>query len=401
MLTDQDYISTKIGAAAVDDLYHLDVKNESCALAATTNTKTTSDYTLWHHRLGHPGRNTLSNIAKYVDGLPDINLLQAEGETCEACKLAKSHRLPFAAFATNRSNNVLERIHTDLCGPMHLPSLKGSRYILTFIDDSTRYAKVYFIEKKSDTFDCFVRYRTLVEKQTGERIKILRSDGGGEYVNDRMRDLFSENGILHETTVADTPQQNGVAERYNRTMLESLRAMMHAANVPAKLWAELITMVVYLRNRLPTRANTNNTTPYKRWFNRKPSVKHLRVIWSDAFAHVPKHKQPNKLAPRATKLKLLGYHDEKKAYKLWNPTTEQIEISRDVVFDESVVLTKPRLVPDSGYDEYQVESIIDQRNKDGITEYLVKWLGYDDDKNTWEPHAHVADLMALDIWEQQ
>ena len=135
-------------------------------------------------------------------------------------------------------------------------------------------------------------------------------------MNTEMCDLFSKHGILHETTVADTPQQNGVAERYNRTMLESLRAMMHAANVPAKLWAKLIATVVYLRNRLPTRANPNNTTPYERWFNRKPSVKHLRVIWSDAFAHVLKHKQSNKLAPQATKLKLLGYHDEKKAYKL-------------------------------------------------------------------------------------
>src|ERR1035438_8088478 len=111
MLTDQDYISMTIGAAAVDDLYHLAVKDESCALAMTTMT---SKYTLWHHRLGHPGRHTLLNLAKYVDGLPDINLLQAEGETCEACKLAKSHHLPFTAFATNHSNKVLERIQTDL-----------------------------------------------------------------------------------------------------------------------------------------------------------------------------------------------------------------------------------------------------------------------------------------------
>ena len=209
----------------------------------------------------------------------------------------KLHRLPFNTIATNRLNKVLERIHTDLYGLMNISSLNGSHYILTFIDDSMRYAKVYFIEKKSNTFYCFVQYRTLVENQTGEHIKILRSDGGGEYVNDATRDLFSKHGILHETTVANTPQQNGVAERYNRMMLELLRAMMHAANVPAKLWAKLIATVVYLQNRLPTHANTNNMMPYECWFNCKPSVKHLRIIWSDAFAHVPKHKQPNKLAP--------------------------------------------------------------------------------------------------------
>ena len=119
----------------------------------------------------------------------------------------------------------------------------------------------------------------------------------------------------------------------------------------------------------------NNTTPYTCWFNCKPSVKHLCVIWSDAFAHVLKHKQLNKLAPQATKLKLLGYHDEKKAYKLWNPTTEQIEISCDIIFDESVMLTSPLLIPASSSDEYQVEAIINQCNKDGITKYLIKWLG--------------------------
>src|SRR3954469_19269221 len=103
-------------------------------------------------------------------------------------------------------------------------------------------------------------------------------------------------------TAANTPEQNGVAERYNRTLFESLRAMMHSASVPEELWAELAATAVYLRNRLPTHANMDEKSPYEAWHGHKPLVGHLRVIWADAFAHIPK-SQRSKLAPRAIKLK--------------------------------------------------------------------------------------------------
>ena len=125
---------------------------------------------------------------------------------------------------------------------------------------------------------------------------------------------------------AETPQQNGVAERYNRTLLESLHAMMHSAGVPDLLWAELAATAAYLRNRLPTRVNQDNASPYELWHGYKPKVDNLRIIWADAFAHISKLKRL-KLAPRATKLKLIGYHDEKTAYRLWNLIVESIKIS--------------------------------------------------------------------------
>jgi hypothetical protein len=281
---------------------------------------------------------------------------------------------------------------------MPTPSISGAKYILTFIDDATRFATVYFIKNKSDTFIKFINYKALIETQTGKKLKILRSDGGGEYINDEMHQFLAKHGIRHETTTAETPQQNGVAERYNRTLLETIRAIKLSAGIPDTLWAELAATSAYLRNRLSTRVNCNNISPYEAWYDRQPDISNLRVIWADAYAHINKSKR-NKLGSRANKFKMIGYHDEKKAYRLWDPIRERIEISRDVTFDESVVLDAP-LTLNMADDEYIIEEIIGERDDaDGNKQYLVKWMGYDDD--TWEPIDHVIDTEALINWNIQ
>src|SRR5208282_230217 len=158
-------------------------------------------------------------IPKYVNGIDRAKLTPIDEQKCTACIQAKATRLPFGT-ANNRASATLERVHSDLCGPMLIPSISGARYVLTFINDYSRYATVYFLTNKSDTFDHFLKFKALQERQTGNKLKILCSDGGGEYLSNEFRDHLADNGICHETTVADTPQQNGVAERYNRTQLE-------------------------------------------------------------------------------------------------------------------------------------------------------------------------------------
>jgi len=213
-----------------------------------------------------------------------------------------------------------------------------------------------------------------------------------------MKECLAANGIRHETTVAYTPEQNGVAERYNRTLLECVRVIMTSADIPQELWAEIAATAAYLRNRLPSKANKNKT-PYESYHSEKPHIDHLRVIWADAYAHIPKH-QRSKLAPRARKLKHIKYHEDKKAYKLWDPEDREIRVSRDVTFDESVVFNHIPAITNDDYDEYLVDSILDERvNIDGSKEYLVKWTGYEE--TTWEPREHLIDCEALDQWEKQ
>src|SRR5271170_1524637 len=268
---------------------------------------------------------------------------------------------------------ILGRVHTDLYGPMQTQSISSVRYLLMFIDDATRYVTVYSIMNKSDTFNQFVDHLTLVENQSGKSLKILRSDGGGEYINSEMRNYLVEKGIRHETTVAETPQQNGVAERYNRTILESIRAIKLSANVPDELWAELAITAAYLRNRLPTRANYNrgNISPYEAWHGNQPSIDHLRVIWADAYAHITKSKR-RKLDLRSKKLKLIDCQDDKKAYRLWDQERDKVEISRDVIFDESIILNSQSTLSNIADNEYVIEAIIGEREKDDEKEYLVK-----------------------------
>lgn len=361
-----------------------------------------SNYILWHHRLGHPGRNALQQISHLVDGLDNVDLTQQTGiiPVCNGCEYAKAHRQPFGN-KTDRATKILELVHSDLCGPQRIPSINGALYALTFIDDATRFSTIYFIKKKSDVFSKFKQYKALIENQTGQSIKSLRSDGGGEYCNEEMLEFLIECGIRHETTAANTPQQNGVAERFNRTLFETTLALMHAFNIPQSLWAELASTAVYLRNRLPTRANKNGTTPFELWYGRKPCVSHLRVIWSDAYAYVHK-KQRGKLDKRAFKYKMLGYHDTKKAYRLWDTEKATLHIARigDVKFDESIVLTPPASPVITHDDEYIVDCILDEREDEtGEKQYLIKWSGYED--TTWEPYCHIKDLAALDEWERR
>src|SRR5271169_1952510 len=171
---------------------------------------------------------------------------------------------------------------------------------------------------------------------------------------------------------------------------------MHTGAIPEALWAELAATAAYLRNRTPTRTNSEGKTPFELWHNNKPDVDHLRIIWSDAYAHVPKGKR-SKLAPKALKFKLIGYPETKKAYRLWNPIKECIEISRDIIFDETAVLNAPPAATIIEEDEYTVEAIIGERHIDGVPQYLVKWLGYPGE-DTWEPESHVKESAALEKW---
>jgi hypothetical protein len=164
--------------------------------------------------------------------------------------------------------------------------------------------------------------------------------------------------------------------------------------IPKNLWGELASTITYLRNRSPSRANPEMKTPYECWFKKKPNIEHLRIVWSDAYAHNTGPQQ-GKLAPRAERLKLVGYSEESKGYRLFDPITKRISISRDVLFDEKKAFEKGAS-PTIPEDEYIVESILQERGNDNEKEYLVKWFGYA--RPTWEVEENLVDVEALQVW---
>ena len=154
-------------------------------------------YKLWYLRLGHLNKGIMKIIKDYVIGIDNSILKKPDESICEGCAYAKSYWKPFPKTAENRSDRILERIHSDLCRPMPTSSYRDHRYILSFIDDASRYAWVYFIRNKSDAFKIFQEFKILVERMINTYIKVLRSDRGGKYLNDKFTKFLKQHGIQY------------------------------------------------------------------------------------------------------------------------------------------------------------------------------------------------------------
>lgn len=222
---------------------------------------------LWHKRLGHMNYNYMQKMKKgavtginFKDGTIGLS-------NCEICAEGKQSRLPFKS-SNSQSKEFLELVHSDVAGPMENLSLGGARYMLTFIDDFTKKAFVYFLKAKSEVFETFISFKAFVENQTGKTLKTLRTDNGTEYFNNQLINYCRSKGIQHQSTQTYTPQQNGVAERFNRTIEEKGRCLIFEANLDKAYWAEACSMAVYLANR-SVNASLTTKTPEELWSGRK------------------------------------------------------------------------------------------------------------------------------------
>lgn len=190
------------------------------------------------------------------------------------------------------------------------------------------------LKKRSDVLVAFKNYKRKVENETGHRIKKLRTDNGKEYLSNQFKDFLIEEGISRQLTVEYTPQQNGVAERANRTLVEMTRCIMLEGNLPNSLWAEALNTATFLRNRSATRC-LNNMTPFEAWSGQKPYVGFFRTIGSSVIA-LNKSRKGDKFQVKGEEYILVGYSQEAKAYRLWKPGTKEIIKARDVKFIEKI-----------------------------------------------------------------
>ena len=156
---------------------------------------------------------------------------------CKGYALGKNIRTPFPQ-SEHKSKESLDLVHSYVCGPMSVHSFSGNNYFVTFIDDYCRKTWIYFLKAKSEVFERFREFKTLVENQTGKKIRVLRTDNEGEYTSNEFMEYCSTKGIKKEHTVPHTPQQNGVAKRKNRTMVGAAKAMLFDRGLPLFLWAE-------------------------------------------------------------------------------------------------------------------------------------------------------------------
>ena len=172
-----------------------------------------------------------------------------------------------------------------------------------------------------------------MERTIGHKVITLRTHNGGEYVSTEFKAYLKEAGINHQLTIPRNPEQNGVAERLNRTLVQSVRSMLTETTLPQHFWGEALATAVYLKNRSPTTSTDDEITPYEALYGRKPTVHHFRVFGCVAYSHIPKEER-KKLDCKAKRCVFLGYGEDVKGYRLYNPVDRRILFSRDVIFNE-------------------------------------------------------------------
>lgn len=231
---------------------------------------------VWHKRLSHPNSFVLSHLLN--SGLlgNKEKLPHNLSFDCSSCKLGKSKALPFPS-RDNVAANCFDIIHSDVWGISPITSHSGYRYFVTFIDEYTRFTWVYFLRSKSEVFSVFKTFVAYVETQFSSNIRVLRSDSGGEYMSHDFLDFLRHKGIVSQRSCPYTPQQNGLAERKNRHLLDVVRTLLLETSVPSKFWVEALATAVYLINRLPSKL-LNMESPFYRLHAKHPSYVDLHTF---------------------------------------------------------------------------------------------------------------------------
>lgn len=282
---------------------------------------------LWHRRYGHLNMFDLKKLFSQNLVLGTPTFLQQDF-SCKVCVENKQTTNPFPKHSNTKCQELLELVSSDVCGPMRTTSLGGARYFVTFIDHKSRWVTVYFLKSKDEVKEAFMKYKSFVENQKDRKIKILRTDNGLEYCGKSFNRELEKAGIKREYTTPHTPQQNGIAERMNRTLVEMARCLISQANLPKVFWAEAIATAAYIRNRCPTKS-LENVTPYESWFERKPNVSHFKTFGCKAYV-LDKTATRGKFDQKSKEHIFLGYATDAKAYRLWDPESRKIIKSRDV-----------------------------------------------------------------------
>lgn len=289
----------------------------------------------WHRRLGHLNAKDLIKMKNgAVEGMvcEDFNI-NISKQNCVVCNEGKQTRQPFP-HGSSRASKPLEIVHADLCGPMEVMSLGGAKYFLILEDDYTRMGFVYFLKTKDETSNKFQEFQKMAENQQETKIKTVRTDNGKEFCCVSFDSLLKKHGIIHQLTNSYTPEQNGLAERLNRTVVEKARCLLFDGKLDKRFWAEAVNSAVYLRNRSVS-SSLGNKTPYELWTGKIPNISHLRIIGSKVMVHIPKVKR-TKWDKKAKEMILVGYSNTTKGYRLYDPEANDVVISRDVTIMENI-----------------------------------------------------------------
>ena len=281
---------------------------------------------LAHQRLGHP---SLEKLRFLVPSLSTIKSFQ-----CESCQLGKHSRQSYSPSIHKRAPSPFHLVHSDIWGPSRVCSTLGYFYFVIFIDDYSRCTWIFLMKNRSDVFSIFRNFSIEIHNQFGSSIKTLRTDNAKEYLSSQFQSFLTSQGIIHQTSCAHTPQQNGVAERKIRHLVETARTLLLHYNVPLRFWGDALLTACHLINRMPSSV-LSNQIPYSILYPQQDLYPvPLRVFGSTCFVHDPTPGK-NKLSAKSLKCIFLGYSRLQKGYRCFSPQLQRYLVSADVTFFET------------------------------------------------------------------
>jgi len=313
------------------NLYTVDFSKESTYHATSLMAKADKGW-LWHRRLAHVGMRNLKDLLKgeHILGLTNVSF--EKDRVCSACIAGKQHQAKHTPKNVVSTSRPLELLHVDLFGPPSWDSLGGKKYGLVIVDDYSRYTWVFFLKSKDETKATFIDFAKQAQRKYNMAILAIRSDNGSEFKNYTLEEFLSDEGIEHQYSAPYTPQQNGVAERKNQTLVEMARSMLDEYRSPYSFCAEAINTACHASNRLFLRKILMKT-PYELLTGHKPNVKYFRVFGCKCFI-LNKKDRLAKFQSKTIEGIFVGYASNSHAYRVYNKSTGCVVETCDVVFDE-------------------------------------------------------------------
>ncbi|GJT18960.1 ribonuclease H-like domain-containing protein [Tanacetum coccineum] len=332
-LPDESQVLLKIPRQ--NNMYSFDMKNivPKDGLTCLVAKATSEESMLWHRRLGHVNFKNINKLVK-ENLVRDLPLKRFENDqTCVACLKGKQHRASCKSKAFSPITKPLFMLHMDLFGPTFVSSLMHKKYCLVVTDDYSRFSWVFFLRTKDETSEILKNFIKEIENLVDKKVKIIRSDNGTEFKNHVMDEFCREKGIKREYSVARTPQQNGVAERKNRTLIEAARTMLADSKLPTTFWAEAVSTACYVQNRVLV-VKPHNKTPYELFRGIKPAIGFMKPFG----CHVTILNTLDKLGKfdgKSDEGFFVGYSLSSKAFRVYNIRTRKVQENLHVGFLEN------------------------------------------------------------------
>ncbi|GJT25381.1 retrovirus-related pol polyprotein from transposon TNT 1-94 [Tanacetum coccineum] len=308
------------------------VSSPICLLSKASKTKSW----LWHRRLSHLNFGTINHLARHglVRGLPKLKF--EKDHLCSACAMGKSKKKPHIPKSEDTNQEKLYLLHMDLCRLMCVASVNGKKYILVIVDDYSRFTWVKCLRSKDEALYFIIKFLTMIQVRLKVLVQQIRTDNGTEFVNQTLREYYKKVGISHETSVARSPQQNGVFEIRNCMLIEAACTMLIYAKALLFLWAEAVATACYTQNRSIIRLH-HGKTPYELLHEKLPDLSFFHVFGVLCY---PTNDSENlsKLQPKADIDIFIGYAPTKKAFRIYNRRTKRIIKTIHVDFDELIAM---------------------------------------------------------------